>query len=99
VRAQGIPTTRIQAGFDFDGWTQLENAPSINWAAVRNPPETGLAPGCRLNFAVYTPSIKPEYFVTFQPMPCLAPSQFDPIGYRNWLPPHTRYVYIQKRPD
>jgi hypothetical protein len=107
VHRSGIPTTRIQGGFDFDGWTQLENAPSVNWAAIENPPnayrwyppETGLAPACRLDFAVYTPSIKPEYFVVFEPMPCLAPSQFGPIDYRTWLPPHARYVYIQRRPD
>jgi hypothetical protein len=106
VRAAGVPATRIQGGFEPDGWTQLENAPSVNWEAIQNPPnayrfyppETGLAPPCRLDFAVYTPSIKPEYFVVFKPMPCLAPSQFGPTAYRNWLPPHTRYVYIQRRP-
>jgi hypothetical protein len=107
VHAAGIPKTRIQGGFDFDGWTQLENAPSLNWAAIKNPhnayrrypPESRLAPACRLDFAVYTPSIKPEYFLVFEPMPCLAPSRFGPIAYRTWLPPHTRYVYIQRRPD
>jgi len=106
LQAAGIPKTQIQGGFDFDGWTQLENAPSVNWAAIRNPPnayhayppETGLAPPCRLDFAPYTPSIRPDYFLTFQLMPCLAPSQFGPIAYRTWNPPHTRFVYIQRRP-
>jgi hypothetical protein len=107
VHAAGVPATRIQGGFELDGWTQLENAPSVNWDAIENPPnayrfyppETGLAPPCRLDFAVYTPSVQPEYFVVFKPMPCLAPSRFGPTAYRNWLPPHTRYVYIQRRPD
>jgi len=107
VRGQGIPVTRIQAGFDFDGWTQLENARSMNWAAIENPPnayhpnrsDSGLAPLCRLNFSAYTPTITPEYFVVFKQMPCLDASQFSPISYHNWLPPHTRFIFIQRRPD
>jgi hypothetical protein len=106
VRAQGVPLRRIQGGFDFDGWTQLENAPSVNWAAIENPPNTyrpygpdpGLASPCRLNFSAYTPTINPEYFVVFKPMPCLDASQFGPINYHNWLPPHTRSIFIQRRP-
>ena len=102
-----LPVTRIQGGFDFDGWTQLQNAPSVNWQAVVNPPGTyhryppdsALAPACHLNFAPYTPVIKPDYFVVFQPMTCLAPAQLGPVAYTNWLPPHIRYVYIQKRPN
>jgi hypothetical protein len=106
LRAQGVPLTRIQGGFDFDGWTQLENAPSINWVAIENPPNAyrsyrpdfGLAPACRLDFSAYTPTIQPEYFVVFRPMPCLAASQFAPLNYRNWLPPHARFIFIQRRP-
>jgi hypothetical protein len=105
VQAAGIPLTRVQGGFDFDGWTQLEHAESVNWAAVQSAADhralmrldAQLPASCRLDFAVYTPAIQPEYFVVFQPMPCLRASQFEPITYSTWLPPHRRYVYIQRK--
>lgn len=107
LRGIGIPATSIQGGFDFDGWTQVQNARSVNWDAVANsfgayrpsPADLALAPPCRLNFAVYTPTIQPKYFLVFSPMPCLSPSGLEPMAYRTWLPPHRRYVFIQRRPD
>jgi hypothetical protein len=106
VHAVGVPLTRIQGGFDFDGWTQVENARSINWVQIANPggvyqpytADKSLGPPCRLDFAPYTPSVTPDYFVVFHPMPCLASSKFAPIAYRTWLPPTRRAVYVQQRP-
>jgi hypothetical protein len=106
VRAVGVPTTRIQGGFDFDGWTQIEAAPAINWDKVNRPagayrpyvPSPNLAKQCILNFAQYTPVVTPDYFVVFQNMPCLKESEFGAVNYRTWLPPFVRSIYIQSRP-
>ena len=106
VRATGVEPTRIQGGFELDGWTQLEYARSMNWAANGTSSDinraysidTGLAPACRLNFSAYTPAVKPEYFIVFNSMPCLSPSDLGPTAYWNWLPPHRRFVFIERRP-
>jgi hypothetical protein len=105
LRDKGVPPVHIQGGFDFDGWTQLENARSMNWSAIENPPnvyrpnrlDTDVAAPCRLDFAAYTPAITPQYFIVFKPMPCLASSEFGPISYGNWLPPHRRFIFIQRK--
>lgn len=106
IQARGVPVTRIQGGFDFDGWTQINAEPSIFWDRVHLPPgaspmqssDQTLDPDCRLNFAPYTPAIHPQYFLVFRQMHCLAPSSFAPVPYRNWLPPFRREIYIQRRP-
>ena len=106
VHSIGIPLTQIQGGFDFDGWTQIQNARSINSDKIANPPGvygpytalSNLEPPCRLNFSSYTPKVTPQYFVVFHPMPCLARSQFAATAYHNWLPPTHRSVFVQQRP-
>jgi hypothetical protein len=104
IRASGVPVTSIQGGFDYDGWTQIEAAGYINDARLRNPAnayQVNLSPlqlpeRCRLDFAEYTPAIRPEYFVVFEPMRCLASSKYPPVRYRTWLPPFQREIYIQR---
>jgi hypothetical protein len=104
IQASGVPTTSIQGGFDYDGWTQIETAGYINDARIINPPHAyqpnfeplGLAAGCRLGFAPYTPAIHPRYFVTFSLMPCLQLSQYQPVTYSTWLPPFRRTIFIQE---
>ena len=107
IHAAGLPTTSIQGGFDYDGWTQIEAAGYINDARLRNPAnsyQANLSPlqlpeRCRLNFAKYTPAIHPKYFVVFEPMMCLAQSKYPPVTYRTWLPPFQRTIYIQQAPN
>jgi hypothetical protein len=104
IHASGVPVTSIQGGFDYDGWTQLQATGYINDDRLRNPPNSfhpnldplKLAPECRLNFAPFTPAITPKYFVVFQPMACLEPSQYSLVRYRTWLPPFQRELYIQQ---
>jgi hypothetical protein len=105
IQASGVPTTSIQGGFDYDGWTQIEAAGYINDARIINPPhayQSNLEPlrlpaGCRLGFAPYTPAIHPRYFVTFSLMPCLeTSSRYQPVIYRTWLPPFHRTIFIQE---
>ena len=107
IQALGIPASRIQAGFDYDGWTQITSERSIAWDRVHLPPgtnieyraEQGLPPACILNFAQYSPAVYPQYFVVFDEMPCLRPSHFPPVQYRTWLPPFWRRIYVQRRPE
>jgi hypothetical protein len=104
IHALGVPTTSIQGGFDYDGWTQIEAAGYINDPRIRNPPDAyqpnreplTLQSRCRLDFARYTPAIQPTYFVVFSVMPCLQLSGYRSVTYRTWLPPFRRTIFIQE---
>jgi hypothetical protein len=106
IHTSGVPTTSIQGGFDYDGWTQIEAAGYINDTRIINPPhayEPNLEPprlpaGCRLGFAPYTPAVQPRYFVVFSLMPCLQMSPYRPVPYRTWLPPFRRTIFVQEAP-
>jgi hypothetical protein len=106
IHASGVPTTSIQGGFDYDGWTQIEAVGYINDARIINPPhvyQPNLEPvrlpaGCRLGFAPYTPAVQPKYFVVFSLMPCLQISRYQPVMYSTWLPPFRRTIFIQEVP-
>jgi hypothetical protein len=106
IHASGVPTTSIQGGFDYDGWTQIEADGYINDPRIINPPhayQPNLEPlrlqsQCRLDFARYTPAIHPRYFVVFAIMPCLRIPGYQTITYRTWLPPFRRTIYVQETP-
>jgi hypothetical protein len=106
IHASGAPLTSIQGGFDYDGWTQIEAAGYINDPRIINPPnayQPNLEPlrlqsQCRLNFAQYTPAIRPKYFVVFSIMPCLRIAGSQTITYNTWLPPFHRAIFIQEAP-
>ncbi len=106
IHVSGVPVTSIQGGFDYDGWTQIETAGYINDPRIVNPPGAyrpnleplALQSRCRLDFARYTPAVRPKFFVVFSLMPCLQLSQYRPVTYSTWLPPFHRTIFIQKEP-
>ena len=106
IHALGVPSTSIQGGFDYDGWTQIEAAGYINDPRIINPPhafQPNLEPlrlqsRCRLDFAPYTPAVQPKYFVVFSVMPCLKISRYQSVTYSTWLPPFRRTIFIQEAP-
>ena len=106
IHASGVPTTSIQGGFDYDGWTQIEAAGYVNDARIVNPANAykpsleplKLPSQCQLGFAPYTPAIHPKYFVVFSVMSCLQASRYEPVTYRTWLPPVHRSIFIQEAP-
>lgn len=106
LQAADIARTAIQGGFELDGWTQIEQGGHINDPRIAIPSgayQTGplvaqLSSACRLDFAPYTPAIKPRYTIAYPPMPCLARSTFPAISYRAWLPPFRRSITTQEIP-
>ncbi len=100
----GVPRTAMQVGLEFDGWTQLDHSPTINDPRVHVPagaykpvPRPNLPEDCLLWDWKQTPVVDPKYFVVISPMSCFAPSAFGPVGYRTWLPPFRRAVYVEQR--
>ncbi len=101
----GIPRTAIQAGFEYDGWTEVETTGHLNDPRVLVPTgayheSTSKIPhDCWYWFAGHTPSVKPTYFVVRSSLPCLSPTAFPSIRFRAWLPPFQRDILIRKLAD
>jgi hypothetical protein len=106
IERSSVPATAIQGGYEFDGWTQIDIAGYIDDPRIRNPPNAyrpnrepvNLPSKCRLDFAPYTPSVQPKFFVVFSSMPCLQISPYNPVTYSTWLPPFRRTIYVQEEP-
>ena len=102
LRASGVPRTTIQGGFEYDGWTQIENGGHINDQRIQVPagswdPHPALpqvAKDCVLDYSALTPLVQPKFTVALGPEKCLLPSQYPPVTYRTWLPPFRRRIEI-----
>jgi hypothetical protein len=101
ITATGIPRTTIEGGFEYDGWTQLEQIGYVNEPRMALPPgayKEWVPPNIPLNcigyFRRYTPSVHPLLHLSFAPNNCFEPSAFAPVVYSTWLPPRQRTIYI-----
>jgi hypothetical protein len=108
IRQTGVPRTAIQAGFEYDCWTQLQAEGHVNDPRIVTPPDAfrpvpssaELPKECRTwVFSYLTPAVVPQYFLAFEPLTCFAPSVFSPVTYRAWMPPFNRQVFVLQRKD
>lgn len=107
IRRAGVSRTAIQAGVEYDSWTQLEAEGHINHPGIHKPPQAfrdipegvDFPPKCAASWlsTLYTPAVRPTYFLIHKPLPCVIPSGFSPVIYRTWLPPFQRQILIYKR--
>jgi dolichol-phosphate mannosyltransferase len=97
----GLPRSEIQAGFEYDGWTQLEAAGYVINPLLRNPagayrPKSCTGPkALRSGFRPMTPAVRARYFVVFSRLPELVDGPFAPVRYTTWLPPGPQEVFTQ----
>ncbi len=101
----GIPRTEIMAGFEFDGWTQLETAGYVNNWQMENP--IGLYRQLKCTdpprvvqqwFLYLMSSVQPRYFVGISRSPGLVDAANPPVEYTTWFPPARREVVTQELP-
>jgi hypothetical protein len=106
LESAGVPVQAIEAGYEFDGMTQIDLTGAVYDPRLRYPAgiDTGhdradhLPDGCDDVFNEHTPAIHPRYFLSYQVVLCLTESPFGAIEYRAWLPPFRRQMMIlQKR--
>jgi hypothetical protein len=101
IIATEIPRTEIEGGFEYDGWTQLEqtgyvNEPKIGYPLDAYHPWTSpeIRSECIGYFRGHTPSIHPQFHLAYAPDDCFETSHFAPVPYRTWLSPRQRTIYI-----
>jgi len=105
LHAAGIPSEKIEAGYEFDGVTQIEHDgvvydPRVSYPAERNIHPylpAGISHDCEYLFNPHTPAVHPEFFLAYQQVRCLQPSRFGSVSYRGWLPPFHREILILER--
>jgi dolichyl-phosphate-mannose-protein mannosyltransferase len=103
LTAAGVPRTKISAGLEFDGWTEIETTGYLNNGLIRRPATAyKFRPGREgrkelwFRFWGLTPSVDPDYFVVYSRQPDLADTDYPPVTFSVWLPPFTRTVLTQK---
>src|ERR1700675_1378212 len=90
LEAAGVPRTAIDAGFEYNAWTELMISGHINNHRVINPPG-GYRPGLS-----QTPSVVPLYRLEYAPTPEPAASKFGSVPYSSLLPPFHKQVSIDR---
>jgi hypothetical protein len=100
LRSAGVPPTAIDAGFDYNGWTQIEKARFINDPQINLRPGDHLSPlktwskACSSIFLQNFSAISPRYAMAYNPQTCQGPTLFAPVTVRTWLGPRYATIYI-----
>ena len=87
LRSAGVPRSEIRAGFEYDGWTQIELTGHL--APKKRSPQL---PKCAYWWESDTPSINGKYEVSYDKT-CFPQSEFPAVEYQAWLPPHRQSIY------
>ena len=103
VRAAGVPRDQIDGGWEYDGWTQIEESPYIHQPGIHLPDGMVFAVGstqtfCHLDYLPLMPSIVPHYSLALNPSACAGATPFAPVSYQRWLSPHNATVYVVNNP-
>lgn len=91
LEAAKVPRTAVDAGMEYNGWTQLMINGQLNWQYVKNPPGA-----YRPGFGI-TPEVVPIYRLEYAPGPPeTAQSEFGSVPYFSFLPPFHKQVAIDR---
>jgi hypothetical protein len=106
VRANGIPDTAVNYGWEYNFGVELQHAVSINdyriilpkntYAVVPPTPE-GI---CQTWWYDKTPHVHALYGLAYDPNACKGPAPFAPVTYSQWLAkPGTLYIVKYTAPS
>lgn len=108
LRQAGIPRTEIAGGFEYDGWTQIEDGAYVNDPRIKVPrgafkgprPKPDIHDPCAADDAILPEltDIHPQYSIGIGLRDCYLPSSFPAVRYTSWIPPFRRTIEIQRVP-
>jgi Dolichyl-phosphate-mannose-protein mannosyltransferase len=90
LEAAGISRTSIDAGFEYNAWTELRLNGRLNSNWVVNPP------GAHRPDLGLTPSVVPLYKLEYLPTPESPASKFGSVPFFSFLPPFRKQVSIDR---
>jgi len=90
LRTAAIPDTSIDAGFEHNGATQIDQAGFIDGPHSDEPADwhashTAIPQACQTDHGWLTPAVVPAYTLSWDPNACGGPTRFAPVSWRNWL--------------
>ena len=90
LRTAAIPDTSIDAGFEHNGATQIDQAGFIDGPHSDEPADwhashTAIPQACQTDHGWLTPAVVPAYTLSWDPNACGGPTGFAPVSWRNWL--------------
>jgi hypothetical protein len=100
LRANGIPDTSVDNGWEYNFDVELQNADHINNdliavpAHAYIPPPPPSADHCQMFWRDKTPHIHPLYGVSFYPDVCYGSAPFAPVHYSRWPYPIPGTLYV-----
>jgi hypothetical protein len=97
VEQQGIPRSRVSAGLEYDGWTQLLLTGKVGGSRYRAAFEGNDSD--RFWFWNFATALTPEYVVTYSRIPSPEGKAVATVAYTAWIPPFRRSVAVLKRED
>ena len=90
LESAGIPRTAIDAGFEYNAWTELMRTGHLNSRWVTNPPEA-------YNPALsVTPTVSALYKLEYKPSEGTTASDFSSVPFFSLLPPFHKQVAIDR---
>jgi len=100
LRANGVPETSVDNGWEYNLGTELQHADHINFPTIVVPAHAYVpvpplpADSCPMFWYDYFPHIHPLYGVSFDPNACYGPAPFAPVHYSRWpyRAPGTLYI-------
>lgn len=99
----GHARNTVLGGFESDMWAQADITGYVNNEQLDYPPDAyhdaddcSGPPDTQAFWRSETPDLKGSYIVSISPLNDLQLSEFAPITYWRWLPPHKSLVYIEK---
>ncbi|MDE1163518.1 MAG: hypothetical protein PW792_16465 [Acidobacteriaceae bacterium] len=106
VEASGVPRQQIDGGIQFNGWTQIMTAGSLNDPRIVKPigTYTPIEPiennSCITNGSDETPVVHGKYVISYDPNACggRAP-EFAPYRFHTFFKPQERSLYMVKGPE
>lgn len=99
IERAGVGRDRISAGFEYDGWTELERSEYVKVATYTDFLRDDHAKGFWYWFWNHTPNLRPDFVI-------LNRDSAEPVNvgdlkvdFRTWLPPFQWSAVVWKRTD
>jgi hypothetical protein len=97
LQRRGIARDRISAGFEYDGWTQVQQTGNIRAPRYGDHPRWNSTD--TFFFWSYTNAVRPEYIVINSQAITTSASGFPIVPFNSWMPPFRRAVVVSRRSD
>ena len=97
LQRRGIPRSHISAGFEYDGWTQLQLTGKISAPGYRDQLRSNATDTFWL--WSYTSALSPDFVIRNSKSFTTPALGFPAVPFTTWLPPFRRAAVVSRRSD